>query len=306
VGESILSEIPKSEYNIFRTPSLRRLSLSQSSGDCLDYPVNWANLTDLAIEGDIWEKLSLHQAVYLLSQCPQLVRCSLEIWMPEGPPISYSPFTLFNLKCFSIFEGVDVTGMFSCLNLPALREVEYHTSFAPNPHKKPSLLTLLRKSNRSVQKLTTDPKRFIMKHPVIECLQFIPEATTLTLKPSRLRLDNGWFDPTVLDKNFLYSFLPSASDSLCPKLKFLEINSPLNFSSQDLLVFIFEKQSDALSDISKLERIKIVFPHTRKEDIMPHLTEFVQEGLDIQLIYAEPLVMATFSPLRGLPTPIWA
>ena len=53
--ESILSEIPKSEYNIFRTPSLRRLSLSHSSGDCLDYPVNWANLTDLAMEGYIWE-----------------------------------------------------------------------------------------------------------------------------------------------------------------------------------------------------------------------------------------------------------
>ena len=305
MGESILSEISKSEYNIFRTPSLRRLSLYQSSGDCLDYPVNWANLTDLSIEGDLWDRLSLHQVVYLLSQCPQLVRCSLEIWTPEGPPVPYPPLTLPNLKCFSIFEGVDVTDLFYCLNLPALREVVYNTPFAPNPHRKPSLLTLLRKSNKSVQKLTTDPKRFIMEH-LIECLHFIPDATTLTLKPSRIVIDHGWFDPTILDKKLLYSFLPSASDTLCPKLKFLEISSPLNFSSQDLLKFILEKQSDALPDISKLERIKIAFPHSRREDIMAHLTEFVQEGLDIQLIYAEPPVIATFPPSRGLPTAVWA
>ena len=305
MGQSIVAESPKSEYNVFRTPSLRRLSFTQSSGDFLDFPVNWANLTDLAMEGDSWEGLSLHHAVRLLSQCPQLVRCSLEIRMPGGPPIPSSPLTLFHLKCFSIFEGVDVTDMFDCLDLPALREVEYHTSFVPNPHKKPSLLTLLRNSNRSVQKLTTDPKRFIMEG-LIECLHFIPDATTLILKPSRINMGMGWFDPTILDKEFLYSFLPSASDTLCPKLKFLEINSPLNFSSQDLLGFIFEKQSDAYSDISKLDRIKIVFSHSRTEDIMPDLTEFVQEGLDIQLIYAEPLAMATLSPSRGLPTAIWA
>jgi hypothetical protein len=305
VGELFFSEIPKSEYNIFRTPSLRRLSLSQSSGDCLDYPVNWVNLTDLAIEGDLWERLSLHQAVHLMSQCPQLIRCSLDIWRSEGPPIPYSPLTLFNLKCFSIFEGVDVTNMFCCLNLPALREVEYHTSFGPNPHQRSSLLTLLRKSNGSVQKLTTDPKWFAMED-LIECLYFIPDATTITLKPSRLGMGNGWSDPTVLDKELLYSFLPSATDTLCPKLKFLEITSPLNFSSQDLLGFILEKQTDDPSSISRLERIKIVFSHSRREDIMPHLTEFVQEGLDIQLIYAEPPEMATFSPSRGLPTAIWA
>ena len=306
MAESILSEIPKSEYNIFRTPSLRRLSLAQSSGDCLDYPVNWANLTDLAIEGVLWEALSLHRAVYLLSHCSQLVRCSLEIWTLEGPPIPYSPLTLFHLKCFSIFEGVDVTAMFDHLDLPALCEVEYHTSFAPNPDKKPSLLTLLRNSNRSVQKLTTDPRRFIMED-LIECLHFVSDTTTLTLKPSRNNMNMGWFDPTLLDKEFLYSFLPSANDTLCLKVKLLEILSPLNFFlGQDLLGFILEKQSDATPDILKLESIKIFFLHSRREDIMPHLTEFAQEGLDIQLIYAEPLAMATFSPSRGLPTAIWA
>jgi len=179
--------------------------------------------------------------------------------------------------------------MFDCLDLPALREVEYHTYLPPNPHKKPSLLTLLRKSDKSVQKLTTNPQWFIMED-LIECLYLIPGATTLTLKPSR-DMSNIWFNPPVLDKKLLYSFLPSASDTLCPKLKFLEIDSPLNFSSQDLLGFILEKQSDALSDISKLERIKIVLPHSHGEDIMPHLTEFVQDGLDIQLIYAEPPVL---------------
>ncbi|EDR05815.1 uncharacterized protein LACBIDRAFT_329425 [Laccaria bicolor S238N-H82] len=303
--QSIVSEVPKLKCNVFRTPSLRRLSLFQSSGDCLDYPVDWANLTDLAIEGYLGEGLRLHQAMYLLSQCPQLIRCSLEISMPEEAPHQYSPLTLYNLRCLSIFEGVDITSMFENLDLPALREVEYHTSLAPNPHKKPSLLTLLRKSSRSVQKFTTDPKRLLMED-LIECLHFIPDVTTLTLKPARINKSNRWFDPTFLDKKLLYSFLPSASDTLCPKLKVLEIDSPFNFSSQDLLGFILEKQSDALSDITKLERIKIVFPHSRREDIMPQLTEFVQGGLDIQLIYTEPLAMAMFSPSRGLPTAIWA
>ena len=86
--------------NIYKTPSLRRLSLEQPQGDCLQLPVNWVSLTDLKLEGNLWTSavLSLHQAMDLLSRCPRLIRCRLEIRTAEVTPIQFALLTLPHLE----------------------------------------------------------------------------------------------------------------------------------------------------------------------------------------------------------------
>ena len=86
--------------NIYKTPSLRRLSLEQLQGDCLQLPVNWVSLTDLNIEGNLWTSavLSLHQGMDLLSRCPRLIRCRLEIRTAEVTPIQFALLTLPHLE----------------------------------------------------------------------------------------------------------------------------------------------------------------------------------------------------------------
>ncbi|KIJ98185.1 hypothetical protein K443DRAFT_680973 [Laccaria amethystina LaAM-08-1] len=154
-----LSEIPQPDYSIYRTPSLRKLSLMQPLGDCLQLPVSWARLTDLTIEKQ-WgyaSALSLPQAVECLSRCPRLVRCKLEIRFAGAVtmyPVQFPLLTLPHLESLTILEVTDVTSMFNCLDLPVLREVEYHTVLT----ERPSLFTLLRKSNGLIQRFTTDPQ----------------------------------------------------------------------------------------------------------------------------------------------------
>jgi hypothetical protein len=107
-------------YNMDRFPRLRspsktfRLSLVQPQGDCFQLPVNWASLTDLTIDRNLSTSavLSLHQAIELLSRCPRLIHCRLEIQTAEVKPTQFSLLTLPHLESLSIFETTDVTNMF--------------------------------------------------------------------------------------------------------------------------------------------------------------------------------------------------
>jgi hypothetical protein len=193
-----ISEIPQSEKNIYKTPSLRKLSLVQPQGDCLQFPLNWASLTDLTIEGNLWNsavRLSLHQAMDLLSRCPRLIHCRLEIRTAEVTPTQFSLLTLPHLESLSIFETTDVTNMFDCLNFPVSH---YHTDTAFDSTKRPWLLALLGRLGGSIQRFTTDPQHFT-REDFIECLRLVPQATILNFKfqcsqQERLRALSQWIN----------------------------------------------------------------------------------------------------------------
>ena len=297
-----IAEIPLEDHNIYRTPSLRKLSLMQLQGDCLQLPVSWGRLTDLTIERK-WRigvpgLPSLPQAVEVLSRCPRLVRCRLEIRFAETTPVQFPLITLPDLESLTILEGADVTSMFNCLDLPVLREVEYHTAIAPSLGKRPSLLTLLRKLNGLIWKFVTNPQLFT-RTDLIECLRLIPNATTLIFKPSPNLVGEDVM-ATILDKEFLYSFLPSASGrkTICPQLINLQITFRFPYLlNEELLEFLLEKQGARSSEIlALLKRLWISW----KMDIVPDLARLVEEGLDLRLGYPPRTFKPLFSPLDGL------
>lgn len=299
------SEIPLQDQNIYRTPSLRKLYLMHPRGDCSQLPVSWAQLTDLTIERK-WRTnfcLRLPQAAELLSRCPRLVRCRLEIPFAAKTPVEFPLIVLPDLESLTILEVTDVTSMFNCLDLPVLREVEYHTALTPSFARRPSLLTLLKKSNGLIRKFATSPQTFT-KTELIECLRFIPSATTLIFKRSLAQVPEGLNATPILDKEFLYSFLPSASggQTICPQLLNLHIGYRLPYlSNEDLLGFLLEKQGAGSSEIlaPKLKRLRLAW----KMEIVPDLARLVEEGLDLRLGYPPRPSKVLFSPLDGLRAP---
>lgn len=298
-----IAEILLQDHNIYQTPSLRKLCLMQLPGNCLQLPVSWARLTDLTVERKrrMGWGLPLPQAVELLSRCPRLVRCRLEIRLAATTPDQFPLITLPDLESLTILERTDVTSMFNCLDLPVLREVEYHGAMVPAFPRRSSLLTLLKKSNGLIRKFATDPQTFT-RTDLIECLRLIPNVTTLIFKRSPDIVGQDLM-ATILDKEFLYSFLPSASGrkTICPQLINLQIDIRLpSLSDEDLLRFLLQKQGASSSEIlAPLKRLWISW----KMEIVPVLARLVAEGLDLRLGYPPRPSKVLFSPLDGLRVP---
>ena len=292
--------ITPSEYNIYRAPSLRKLSLQKFGGNPLQLPVTWENLTDLSLNyPPVFSRdLTLHQAVDLLSRCRHLIRCTLAMGKPgEVPPVQLSSFALPYLECFTVHEKAYAASVFSCLELPALRQVTYYTHVALHPSRRSSLLTLLGNSNGSIHELTINPHQ-LMKEDLMKCLYLIPHATILTFdnRASNFRNEGNVFSPTILHKDLLYSFLPSATRGrpLCPNLQALHVNCHLDMSDEDLLEFILEKQKGVSSNVLPLNRLHIDFRRPQRIDIESDLK--MVKGFDLQLRYAARSMKTLFSP----------
>ena len=209
--------------------------------------------------------------------------------------------TLPDLESLTILEGTDVTSRFNCLDLPVLREIGYHTAIVPSLAKRSSLLTLLEKSNGLIWKFVTNPQLFT-RTDLIECLRLIPNATTLIFKSFP---EQGGEDvmATILDKEFLYSFLPSASSrkTICPQLIHLQISFRFPYlMNEELLEFLLEKQGAGSSEnLAPLKHLWVSW----KMEIVPDLARLVEEGLDLQLGYLPRPSKVLFSPLDGLHVP---
>jgi len=283
--------IPPSEYNTYRAPSLRKLSFEGFRGNPLQLLVNWEHLTDLSLKfrSGSSQQLPLHQAVELLSRCRHLIRCKLAMGRtPEVPPVQRSSFTLPYLECFTIHELAYATSVFNCLDLPALRQVTYYTTVAPHSSQRSSLLTLLRNSNGSIREFAIDPHQFT-RGDLFECLRLIPHTTILSFDTRNFGYRKAVRDgcnPTILHKDLLYSFLPSATKGcpLCPKLQVLHISPHLEVSDENLLKFILEKQSGVSSNVLPLKHLHIDFKRPQRMNIVSHLKMI--KSLDLQLDYA--------------------
>ena len=303
LGWSEPVRIPPSGYDIYRAPSLRKLSFRKLEGNPRQLPVTWENLTDLSLDCPpaSSQQLPLQQVVELLSRCRRLVRCKLAMGKPgEVPPVHLSSFSLPYLECFTVYEMAYAVNVFSCLDLPALRQVTYYTAVSFHSSQRSSLLTLLKNSNGSIHELIINPHQF-MKEDLVKCLYLIPHATILTFDNRTSRFHIGY--PTILHKDLLYSFLPSATwgHPLCPHLQVLHVSPHLDVSDEDLLEFILEKQRGVSSSILPLKLLHIDFLRPQRMDIESDLK--MMKGLDLQLRYAARSMKTLFSPSEVVSIP---
>ena len=304
---------PTSNVNkdIFRAPKLTSLALTQLREDALRLSVKWAQLTELSLEGNAWSRdsgLSPSRTLQLLSMCPQLVRCRLEVGIREiNEELDAPSVRLSKLQSFSIFDAVGLGPAFERLDLPALDDIEFHTSIWPGSIKT-SLFTLLSRLHLPIRTMTTDPQIFT-KDDFLETLSIVPSLKTLTLKRSLVGSPSPWTEgpgtPDVarLDDAMLQRLLLPDEQGRClfPHLNTFEIFSDLTFRDETLLQCIEKRVSS--EGVTKLKRVYIQFNRQKGIDILPALSSFIEDGLSIDLCYLAYQQRGPFSPSDGLPPP---
>lgn len=240
--------------------------------------------------------------------CPQLVRCRLEVGIREiNEELDAPSVRLSKLQSFSIFDAVGLGPAFERLDLPALDDVEFHTSIWPGSTK-PSLFTLLSRLQVPIRTMTTDPQIFT-KDDFLETLSIVPSLKTLTLKRSLVGSPSPWTEgpgtPDVarLDDTMLQRLLIPDEEGRClfPHLNTFEVLSDLTFRDETLLQCVEKRVSS--EGVTKLKRVYVGFNRQKGIDILPALSSFVEDGLSIDLCYVAYQQRGPFSPSDGLPPP---
>ena len=279
------------------------------------FPINWSQLTNISIiHGSSGGRglfcLNIRRAYTLLSFCPNLITCRLEIGMrvyseigaDEEPPLETNSalVSLPFLTNFQILENSRLSRLFTLLHLPSLNSIEFRTNIRPTPQSTGSLPSLLSQFHNTT-KLITD-SRFFKREDFLECLRLCPLLKSLSIRKPTLYHDffpgsRGGFE---VDDAFLKLFIESSNDEgyLCPHLEDFEISSGTAFSETTLLQFVKEKNGGSnTTGLAKLKHLSVVLYRRRLMDINQELKPYEQAGLVATITY--PLA-ASYSAFNGL------
>ena len=296
---------------VLKAPNLRDfgLWLAHLNGDVTRLPINWSQLTNISLEGYSWgtsSPLSISRAYKLLSLCPNLISCRLEIGHnPEFNEPSLDTNTalisLPFLTRLSVREvNASLSRLFSLLDLPSLNYIEFHTTIHPMHQSNTSLLSLLTRFHNTIQ-LITDAE-FFTPQDFIRCLKLCPLLKSLYIRKSYGMEPPPGNPSCKIDDEFLKLFFePSNEGYLCPHLEDFESSSETAFSETTLLQFVKEKNGDSNTHnkgLAKLKLLFVVFYCPPLADIKQELEPYEQAGLVTSLTY--PL-KTPFSAFGGLP-----
>jgi hypothetical protein len=315
---------PQSIYGgILEAPNLRDLSLLgwwliHLGVDATRLPINWGQLTNIVLEGTrCWGAcfLSVSGTYKLLSLCPNLITCQLEIGhhslnVPEGGEDLLFETTLISLPFltrFSINEITSVSRLFTLLHLPSLNVIEFYSAIYPTqqPSTGTSLLSLLT-GFRNTIKLITDVEYFT-REDFIKCLKLCPLLKSLSIRrPFAIGISPNSISCRI-DDAFIKLFFESSNDEggcLCPHLEDFSISTETAFSETTLLQFVREKNGGTTTNtgFAKLKRLYVTFNRRPLSDINlnQELEPYRQAGLVASIMY--PLSTPTpFSAFDGLP-----
>ena len=295
---------------ILKAPNLRDFSLwlAHLNGDVTRLPINWSQLTNIALEGSSWgpsSPLSSSTAYKLLSFCRNLITCRLEIGNnTEFNELSFETTTVLIslpfLTRLSVREvNTSLSRLFSLLHLPSLNYIEFHTTIHPTQQSSISLLSLLTRFHNTIQ-LITDAE-FFTRQDFIKCLRLCPLLKSLYIRKSYGMEARPGHPSCKVDDSFLKLFFePSIEGYLCPHLEDFESSSETEFSETTLLQFVKEKNGDhgTTTGLAKLRLLFVVFYGRPLTNIKQELEPYEQAGLVTSLTY--PL-RAPFSAFGGLP-----
>ncbi|KAJ3546481.1 hypothetical protein NMY22_g2031 [Coprinellus aureogranulatus] len=273
----------------------------------LSLPINWSQLTELYFDGAAarnFEGGTLEftptDALKLLSSCPLLVRCRLVIvqnsffspstlpnqfnFNPEDDDIP-SSIPLHHLEHLSIHEGAPLTGFFSQLEVPKLKEVVFTSSMPPYEEELTSLVTLLKTCGPMVQKLTFDYPCFTAQD-IHQSLSLVPNLSHLSLSsnprvrsfvvhqydaqrvPASAKFNNVLLAKLTPRVAFEAGSSHPTVTTLCPNLSALSCKflSP-EFTEDALFDFIRARRSEAMYKlgIAPLRKVHVSFKRPRPE-----------------------------------------
>ncbi|KAF8962471.1 hypothetical protein BDZ97DRAFT_1113145 [Flammula alnicola] len=269
------------DCGIFQAPCIREFSVSGIHAEISEFPLNWAQLTDLTLNNKGWSStnLTITEITHVLERCSGLVSCRLHVGHSANPEnrTEFSTISLPFLESLWIFEESQVPAFFAALDAPKLRKVEFWTSrmsvAAPSP-----LTQLLSNSGGSVRELSINPHLFAV-HDFIECLRLCPSLTSLSLTSSSLvpPMSHDVNTPAPVSNSLLQSFghLKADDECLCPDLEKFTCLAEAHFSDDALLEFILRKQSGEEKRIKKLKLVNVRFTRRPTVDIMPDLSTHI-------------------------------
>lgn len=294
--------------DLFRAPGLKAVNLHVMGGDLLEFPLRWAQLTELWIEGHgrasnfHWVLLP-HTALEVLARCPNLVRCCLDMNTPPrfvGPIVppaeeAVKVVSMPSLTTLSVWEGQNMQSFFQHIHVPKLRHFEYRCMDIPH------VSTFLFEPRPGLVSLILDIFD-IPEDLLIHCLVNAPMITRLTIAQwanGRTMKLSQVFDLFSFGDNVLRYLTPNAEtleSCLCPHLEVFECYQN-DFSDLLLLDFIV-----ARSKFGRLKHVDIAFIRDKTFDILPGLSSIIEDGMYISLSYLET---PSYSPWNGLPARRW-
>jgi len=307
----IVTENRPSQLSLFESPSLRSLNVSYLTEDITSLPVRWAALSHLSLSHN-QGPTEIPQIFDLLKACTRLV--SFRLTTAYSPPITTHSLTqpsfhptadtlvsLLFLETFSFIHNIDVVypNSFDSVEFPALREINYH--WPHRPSLQPPLLSLLRKQGHTITKLTTNTQLFSEEN-FRSCLRCCPHLKKLSIHAFRSPELEGEEPAPTMDISLLESLSsPSSSgEYLCPELEELESSVVAVCSDQDVLDFLARKQAGILPGMSKLKSLRLLFWRDQKQPLAELVRPYIEEGLDLGLVYRFPDSRAT-SMYENLP-----
>jgi hypothetical protein len=277
---------------MFRTPSLRHITLFLQALTPSDLGQHWERLTHLSLAGS---PLSLTRGLEILSQCSKLISCKMTI-EPKNEVASLTIRLPF-LRSLEIAEGFldgDMESFFEMLSLPSLQHFKYsgHTSV---PFK--SILT-----QAQIESLELALSRVGL---ISECLPLLTTLKRFTLSEVFFRWQFPQHVSPALDNDLLILLTPLAGsgECLCPRLEEVRFYGCAEISDDAICPFLTARTSSTslYPQIAHLKLARFSFWRQRNVDISPQLLPLMEEGLEVHLDYLpDPPPDDRCSPWRGL------
>ncbi|KAJ6594658.1 hypothetical protein B0H19DRAFT_67244 [Mycena capillaripes] len=298
--ESVTFQLPPGSvqwepFELLSSPSISSFSVSGNSFVPDKLPLHWHRLTDITISGYAWESLLTSEMVLqMLSRCPELRSCQLAI--NDGAAaetLLHSTVELRFLHTLILDFGSvasKISRLFERLSLPELRTFILYGSADPgSPFSlAPFFGSWTRLENLTIASNTFSPSC------LLETLRSLPSTLRRLTIIEIIEYGGPGVEIGPLDEDVLEVLAISRAP-----LEYLYISCS-TISDEALLKFITARMT--AESHAKLEHIAILFNRKMMFDILPSLESFIENGLDISIIYPPPLQTTStgFSPWQGL------
>jgi hypothetical protein len=180
---------------LMRATQLTSLGLGVPARALVDPKINWRSLTDLSLYGGV----APAQALSVLSQCPNLVKCTLELHTGRTPtftpPVnSVGSIILPHLQDFTIsgFQPIDLP---QSLTLPTLcslalvDKMEMYTEYSGEPPLDTALPEWIHLHGTKLTRLMLSYGRITLP-TLLSCLEGAPNLLSIEIQPALMsRID---------------------------------------------------------------------------------------------------------------------
>ncbi|KAF8184483.1 hypothetical protein BJ912DRAFT_974993 [Pholiota molesta] len=312
--------ISKAECDAWRTngllhaPRLRTLDISY-----IPFPPSfvsgnfWTHLSSLnlthAFPPAINKSATMEEAFSILSRCPRLINCSLDI-SDESGMCPTGTISLPFLKSLSISESCDaLSTLFECFSdLPEIRGISYLSRLCASYSRTSPLITLLNRTNKQLTYLSMDFSAFTHAD-LSNIFSLVPKLTHLVHENTRFHSRfpyqlPGGFNVEKVSLDLLSPL--SSGEMYCPRLQIFHINKQHQLSDAHLLSFLRTRMSAsqaAIGGVEPLREFRTAFSRAKEMDIQAQLLDYIENGpLKLYLTYQSKRMphYPQFNPRNGL------